>query len=283
MATSAPTVEVPAAACLLLKKSAMCYKTMSGLSHFDDEIFDNKFIHQTGQGQLDDKGKDVGGYYVVCDGGEVMLFPSPEMARAWARNKLYVNVVLAPSLSYVDIGHEKLAVVNEADLVKLILRYPRMPALRFAAAAPAPPVALPVPDAAGASSSAPGDGPPVARAVLGAPSPSLALPAGRWDVTSSIAALYGMKMRDVDLGRFSVQSDAVVRFRSSDDKVAVTDILVGVGEHDTFEDAQEAMWTLIEHDDVKIRDLDSLEVVLDEKQKVCAFCKRLNVLVYSCK
>jgi hypothetical protein len=184
------------------------------------------------------------------------------MARAWARNKLYVNVVLAPSLSYVDLGYEKLAVVNEEDLVKLILRYKKMPSLRFA---PAPPVAPPLPDAAGASSSATGDGPPVVPVVPEAPSSSLVLPAGRLEVTSSIAALYGMKMRDVDLGRFSVQSDEVVRFRSSDDKVVLTDILVCVCEDEFLEDAQEAMWTLIRHDDVKIRDLDSLEVVLDDR------------------
>jgi len=98
----------------------------------------------------------------------------------------------------------------------------------------------------------------------------LVLPAGCFVVPSNIAAMYGQKMRDVDIGCFSVRSDAVVRFRMSDKKVAVTDILVAIGQQDTFEDAQEAMWTLIEHDDVKIRDLDSLEVVLDDEQ-VCTF------------
>ena len=77
-------------------------------------------------------------------------------------------------------------------------------------------------------------------------------------------------MRDVDIGRFSVQSDAVVRFRSSDNKVLLVDVLVAVGQHQNIEDAQEAMWTMIEHDDVKIRDLHSLEAELDDKQ-VCTF------------
>ena len=80
--------------------------------------------------------------------------------------------------------------------------------------------------------------------------------------------MYGKKMRDVDITVFSVQSDGVVRFRSSDGKVAVTDILVGVGKHDKFEDVQEAIYTLIGCYDVKIQDLESLEVDLDDEQ-VC--------------
>jgi len=126
MATSAPPVEMPAAACMLIKKPAKCYKTLSGFSHFDDKLFHNKIMHQMGPGQEDDKGNDVGGCYVVSDGGEVMLCQTSEQAKAWARNKLYVNDVLAPSLAYVDVCGEKIAVVNEADLVKLILYYPKM-------------------------------------------------------------------------------------------------------------------------------------------------------------
>jgi len=115
MATSAPPVDMPAAACLLIKKPAMCYKKLSGFSHFDDQLFHNKFFRQTGPGQEDNKRNEVGNHYAVCDGGEVMLFTNSdtaracEMARAWARNKLYVNDVLATSLRYVDIGDEKLA------------------------------------------------------------------------------------------------------------------------------------------------------------------------------
>ena len=121
MATSAPPVEVPAAACLLIKKPATWFKTLLGFCHFDNKLFHNKFIRQMCPGQEDDKGNDVGGYYVVCDAGEVMLFTNCIDARAWASSKYYVNEVFATSLTFVDIDDEKLAVVNEEDLVKLIL------------------------------------------------------------------------------------------------------------------------------------------------------------------
>ena len=137
--------------------------------------------------------------------------------------------------------------------------------------------ALPMPVAAtvlplhatnAASSEALVDGLPLAPAVQAAPSSSLVLPSDCFVVSSKNAYMYGKKMRDVDIAGFSVQIDEVVRFRSSDGKVAVADILVGVGKHDKFEDVQEAIYTLIGCYDVKIQDLESLEVDLDDEQ-VC--------------
>jgi len=57
------------------------------------------------------------------------------------------------------------------------------------------------------------------------------LPTGYFVVTCKNASMYGKRMRDVHIAGFSVQSDAVVRFRSSDGKVAVADLLVGVGKY----------------------------------------------------
>jgi len=207
---------------------ASWYQTLSGLGHFEDKLFHSKNSTLLGNGKKDVNHQDVSGYYVVCDAGEVMLFDNCIDARAWASSKYYVNEVFAPSLSFVMIDEEKLAVVNKEDLVKLILRYPKMK--------PLPPHVT----AHAATSAAVGG-------------------------TSSIAAMYEMKMRDVDLGRFSVESDAVIRFRTCDCTVAVVDVLVGMGKHETLEAAQEAIWTMIEHDDVKIRDLESLEAELDDR------------------
>jgi len=214
---------------------ASWYQTLPGFGHFEDKLFHSKNSTLLGNGKKDVNHQDVSGYYVVCDAGEVMLFDNCIDARAWASSKYYVNEVFAPSLSFVMIGEEKLAVVNKKDLVKLILRYPQMK--------PLPPHVT-------------------AHAATSAPD----IQAGRLDVTSSIAAMYEKKMRDVDLAAFSVESDAVIRFRTRDCKVAVVDVLVGMGKHETLEAAQEAIWTMIEHDDVKIRDLDSLEAELDDRQ-----------------
>ena len=99
-----------------------------------------------------------------------------------------------------------------------------------------------------------------ACAVHEAPSSLLALPAGCFSVTCRNASMYGKNMRDVHMAGFSVQSDAIVRFRISDGKVAVADLLVGVGRYPDVKHAQFAICKLIENSDEKISHLESLEV-----------------------
>jgi len=129
-----------------------------------------------------------------------------------------------------------------------------------------------------ASSSALGDGLPVARAVPVAPSSSLVLPPGCFVVTCKNASMYGKKMRDVHMAGYSKESDKVIRFRSMDGKVMVADLLVEVGRYGTVKQAQEAMYKFIEQGDDKISDLESLEVDNDLfSEKVCIFLKYLNI------
>jgi hypothetical protein len=62
----------------------------------------------------------------------------------------------------------------------------------------------------------------------------------------------------------------VIRFRSSDGKVAVGDLLVGVGRYSFVHIAQKAIYKMIEDNDDKVSDLDSLVVDHDLfDQKVC--------------
>ena len=237
---------------------AMWYKTLPGFGNFEDELFDSKNLTLLGRGKKDAKGKDVSGYYVVCDAGEVMLFTNCIDARAWASNKFYVNEVIAPSLTFMDIDDEELAVVNEEDLVKLILGYSKMQPLS-ARPVPVSPFALPV--AAEVSSA------------------SLVLAAGCFSVTCKNASMYGRKMRDLHMAGFWMKSDAVVRFRSSDGKVAVADLLVGVGRYSCVKLAQKAIYTMMEDSDGKLSDLDSLEV--DKElfdQKVCTILNYFEIL-----
>jgi len=107
---------------------------------------------------------------------------------------------------------------------------------------------------------APGDDQILAHLVQAAPSSSLVLSPGCFVVPSKNASMYGKKMRDVHIAGFSVESDAVIRFRSSDGKVAVADLLVGVGRFARFSEAQRMMSNLIDINDNKINDLGSLEV-----------------------
>ena len=86
------------------------------------------------------------------------------------------------------------------------------------------------------------------------------LSSGCFTVTCKNASMYGKKMRDVHMAGFSVQSDAIVRFRSSDGKVAVGDVLVGLGRYARFSEAQDIIFKMLLRKDNKINDLLSVEV-----------------------
>ena len=225
---------------------ASWYQTLQGFGHLEDKLFHNKNSTLLGNGKKDIKHQDVSGYYVVCDAGEVMLFDNCIDARAWASSKYYVNEVFAPSLSFVMIDEEKLAVVKKEDLVKLILRYPKMK--------PLPPHVT-----AHAATSAPVGRMHVVRAGQ-APGSSLVLPAGCFVVPSKNYSMYGKRMRDVHMARYSIESDEIIRFRKRDDKAEVTGLLVGVGRFSRTDNAQDFMIKLIDRNDEMLKDLESIEV-----------------------
>jgi len=83
---------------------------------------------------------------------------------------------------------------------------------------------------------------------------------GRFVVTCKNASMYGKQLRDVHSAGFSVLSDAVVRFRSRDDKVSVGDLLVGVGKYSSVSKAHETIFGWIQSNNNILTDLDSLEV-----------------------
>ena len=120
--------------------------------------------------------------------------------------------------------------------------------------------ALPLPVVATASAYALPEAQDLAPLVLAAPSSSLVLPPGCFKVKCKNASMYGKKMRDVHIGGISMQSDKVIRFRSSDGKVAVGDVLVGVRMHSSVTNAQKAIYKMIEDSDGMLCDLDSYEV-----------------------
>jgi pyruvate/2-oxoglutarate dehydrogenase complex dihydrolipoamide dehydrogenase (E3) component len=67
-------------------------------------------------------------------------------------------------------------------------------------------------------------------------------------------------MRDVHIAGFSMESDKVIRFRSSDGKVAAVDLLVAIGRYSRTDKAQDAMLKLIDRNDEMVKDLMSIQV-----------------------
>jgi len=105
----------------------------------------------------------------------------------------------------------------------------------------------------------------ISSAVPGAPSTPQVL-----FVPSKNFSMYGKHMREMHLGGFSVESDTVLRFRKRDQKVAVGDMLVGMGRYSKVSTAQELIFKMIGRKDDKINGLESLEIDMDLLElKVC--------------
>ena len=78
--------------------------SLPGIGDIEPAKLIGKTIRQLGRGQQDDDGNDVGGFFVVSDGG-ALLFDEPKHACRWANDLKQVNEKIAPSLTYVESGH----------------------------------------------------------------------------------------------------------------------------------------------------------------------------------
>jgi len=96
-------------------------------------------------------------------------------------------------------------------------------------------------------------------AVQKPPVTSTVLPINAFKVDCKNESMYGKKMRDVNIGGFSVLSDAVIRFRTSDHKPFTAYLLVAVGRYLRVGDAHHAIKKMVARKDDKIHGLESLE------------------------
>ena len=85
------------------------------------------------------------------------------------------------------------------------------------------------------------------------------LPENAFKVESKDQCMYGRLMRDLNIGGFSVLSDAQIRFRARDHKPLTGDLLVAVGRYARVYDAQEAIRKMVLRKDHRVHGLQSLE------------------------
>ena len=89
--------------------------------------FDNKYIRQVGEGQVDDMDNDISGFFVILDALLVFLYDDLLEARRWCEDVRKVNIDNSPSLCYIKAENSmKLAVVNPKDLADILMTHPIM-------------------------------------------------------------------------------------------------------------------------------------------------------------
>ena len=221
----------------LQKLPAMTLKMIPEFDNLDDACLQGKHIRQILHGRIDSKGRDVSGFFVPMDVVKVVL----------GVEKMDISVDIAPSLCWVDNGKGgQIPVVRAADLNAVVMKNQRTNAVVSVASAVQPAI-----------------NPVEGHGVLAVQKPPAALavlPDNTFIVSSSNYSMYGKKMCDVHIARFSVNSNTVIRFRKSDHKVVVADMLVGVGRYDAYNIANRAIQNFIAKKDDKISDLTSVEV-----------------------
>jgi hypothetical protein len=100
------------------------------------------------------------------------------------------------------------------------------------------------------------------------------LPDNTFIVSSNNYSMYGKKLCDMYLAMFSVKSNMVIRFRKSDHKVVVADMLVGMERYAAYNVANRAVQNFIAKKDNRISDLPSVEVdktLSAEQVNVCLY------------
>ena len=197
----------------------------------------------------DATGKDVSGFFDV---NAVTAAVSPV-------HPVTVNNNIAPSLGFVDNGKGKqIPVVNLEDLCELFEHHWKtqsaVPDYQISSVSNGSMV-----ECAVQSTIKPTEGQGMVE-VQKPPTALTMLPANAFIVDSKDQCMYGKYMKDINIGGFSVVSDAVIRFRRSDNKPLTGDLLVAVGRYGKLYEAQETIKRMVKRKDHKVNDLKSFEI-----------------------
>jgi hypothetical protein len=91
---------------------ASVLKTISGFENLDDSCLEGKEVRQVEPGQVDEKGEDISGKWVIPDGVSACTGDSAQNCAKWVKNPKNVNKEIAKSLSYIDTGHSSVSLLS---------------------------------------------------------------------------------------------------------------------------------------------------------------------------
>jgi len=105
-ASAAPDAARPIAVKIVFRTvPATVLKTISGFENLDDSCLEGKEVRQVVPGQVDEKGEDIGGKWVIPDGVSACTGDAAKSCLRWVKNPKNVNKDIAKSLTYIDSGH----------------------------------------------------------------------------------------------------------------------------------------------------------------------------------
>jgi len=94
------------------KISGPVFKTISGLQDISDSCLEDKVVRQVEPGQVDEKGENIGGRWVITDGVSACTGDSAETCARWVKNPKNVNKEIAKSFSYIDSGNSSVSLLK---------------------------------------------------------------------------------------------------------------------------------------------------------------------------
>ena len=94
------------------KISGPVFKTISGLQDISDSCLQDKVVRQVEPGQVDEKGENIGGRWVITDGVSACTGDSAETCARWVKNPKNVNKEIAKSFSYIDSGNSSVSLLK---------------------------------------------------------------------------------------------------------------------------------------------------------------------------
>jgi len=89
------------------RRASSVLKTLPGLHELEESILEGRRIRQFAEGQFDDKGNDIGGFFVLSDVAAAVLFDNVKGAAQWANNEK--NRMIVSSLTLIDSQHRNVS------------------------------------------------------------------------------------------------------------------------------------------------------------------------------
>jgi len=88
---------------------ASVLKTFPALQNLPDSCLDGFELRQIDEGEVDENGQDIGGWFVMVDVAAVLLYKDAANARKFARNPRIINKESLTSLTWVDSGNNNVS------------------------------------------------------------------------------------------------------------------------------------------------------------------------------